>query len=70
MIKRILLVDSVAISYVLYNNFSYTQVASAFIPQKDFDIFLGPFFAFYLFLLQKDFNIFACFFSASFFIAQ
>ena len=43
--------------YVL-NIFLYTQVVSAFVFQEDFDICLGPFFAFCLFLLQKDFNIF------------
>ena len=40
-----------------------SRVPSAFVPQRDFDIFLGAFFAFCLFLLQKDFDIFASFFS-------
>ena len=43
---------------MLNDNFSYTQVVSAFVLQEGFDIFLGPFFAFCLFLLQGDFDIF------------
>ena len=57
------------IYYVLNNNFFYTQLAFAFVPQKDsyyaFFLFLlqqnfdiDPFFAFCFFLLQKDFDIF------------
>ena len=44
--------------YVLSNNFSYTQVVSAFVFQKDFHNFFRPFFNFCLFLLQKDFETF------------
>ena len=43
---------------MLNNILSYTQVVSAFVLQENFDIYLGPFFAFCLFLLQKDFDIF------------
>ena len=50
------------IFYVLNENFSYTQVASAFVPQKGFDIFLGPYLAFCIFLLQTDFDIFCMLF--------
>ena len=57
-----------AIYCELNKNFFYTQLAFAFVPQKDsyytfsivqlnFDIFLRLFFAFCLFLFQKDFDI-------------
>ena len=39
----------------------FTMILTLFyfiLAQKDFDICLGPFFAFFLFLLQKDFDIF------------
>ena len=51
-------INNVLNDNVLNNNFSYTQVASAFVPQKDFDSFIRPFSAFYFFLFQKDFDIF------------
>ena len=49
---------------MLYNNLSYTQVTYAFVPQKDLDIFLGSFFAFFFFfrnlfrVFLSDFDIF------------
>ena len=43
---------------MLNNIFSYTQVVIAFVLQEDFDIWLGPFLAFCLFLLQKNFDVF------------
>ena len=44
--------------YALNNICSYTQVVIAFVLKEDFDISLGPFFAFCLFLLQKNFDVF------------
>ena len=40
----------------------------SFFLQLNFDIFLGPFFAFCFSLLQINFDIFACFFLESFFV--
>ena len=49
--------------YALYNNFLYNQLASAFIPQKDFDfvhddteVFFFFFFWKILKFLQKNFD--------------
>ena len=53
---------------VLNNNFSYTQVVSAFVLQEDFGIFLGPFSPFSFFLFREILIFFACFFSESFFV--
>ena len=43
---------------MLNNNFSYTQLASAFVPQNDFYYIHDDTEAFFLFLLQKDFDMF------------
>ena len=43
--------DSIAIYYALYNNFFYTQLASVFIPRKDFYYIHDDADAFFLFLL-------------------
>ena len=43
---------------MLNNNFSYTQFAFAFVPQKDFYYIHNDTDAFFLFLLKKDFDIF------------
>ena len=40
------------------NNFSYTQPAFAFVPQKDSYYVNDDTDGFFLFLLQKDFDIF------------
>ena len=55
---------SIVIYYTLYN-FFYTQLASAFVPQKDFYYIHNDTDTFFLFLLQKDavlFRDFLCVF--------
>ena len=46
------------IFYVLNNNFSYTQLVFAFVPQKDSYYVHDDTDAFFLFLLQKGLDIF------------
>ena len=65
LIEEILLSNEKVIFYVLNNNFSYTHLASAFVPQKDFYYVLDDTDASKilisfsdLFLRQKDFGIF------------
>ena len=45
------------ISYVLNNNFLYTQLSLAFVPQKDSSNIQDDIDAFFLFLLQNDLYI-------------
>ena len=53
---------------MLNNVFSYTQVASAFVFQEDFDICHTPFSPFIFFFLRKILISFTCFFSKSFLV--
>ena len=46
------------ILYVLNNNFSDTQLAFAYVPQKDYYYLQDNTDAFFLFLLQKIFDVF------------
>ena len=53
--------DQIVTFYPLNNIFPYIQEVSDFVLQEGFDICLGSFFAFCLFLLQKDFDTFRLF---------
>ena len=53
---------------MLNNNFSYTQLTSAFVPQKDYHYVHDDSDVFFLFFLRKALISFACFFLVLFFV--
>ena len=56
-IKVEIMILNNVISYVVNDNFSYTQLAFAFAPQRNSSYSHDGNDIFFLFLLQKDFNI-------------
>ena len=71
LLKRILLSNWTVIFYVLNNNFSYAQLASIFVSQKDSYYVHNDTDAFFSFLHQLNFDIFPePFFAFCFFLLQ